>query len=344
MLVSSPTSLLTGLSGTVQKLENQLQTTETEMSTGQYANIPQTLGSQFGVYQTLLAQSDTLTNMQGSNGIILSNMSVANDALTSMSTDAQNFINTLITAESTGDVSTLQSQAQTLLTSLTTQLNATSGGEYVFGGDNSSVAPMGDYSQGPQAATAAAFTAAFGFPQTSSQVDSISASDMQTFLSGGFADLFNAANWSANWSTASSTPTSSVIMPGETIATSVTANDPGFRALADAYTSIADLNIQGLSPATQQTVIGNALSEASSAMSGIEGMQSTLGIAQSQITTADTRLQAQVTLLQNQATQMGTPNSYTTATQLSEYMTQIETAYSLTDRISKLGLVNYLST
>ncbi len=73
-------------------------------------------------------------------------------------------------------------------------MNTEVGGAYVFGGINSSVAPIAAYAQTPpsaaQNAVEAAFQRAFGFPVTSPSVSSITGTQMQSFLSNQFAGLF----------------------------------------------------------------------------------------------------------------------------------------------------------
>ncbi len=344
MMEVSTASLFGIPRNSVLDLQAQLANVETEVSTGQVADPVGDLGSQAGLYQSLEAQSATLDNMQTANGIAQSNMTAAQNALTSISSDAQNFVNALVTAQSSGDVSTLQSQAQGFLGDLTSMLNTTSGGVYVFGGVNNTVQPVVDLSQAPQTATATAFNTAFGFPQSSSQAGQISAASMQAFLTGPFANLFSGASWTTNWSKASSAPTSALINGSQNVTTSVTANDPAFGELASAYASIADLNIAGLGATTQQALLANAISVAGAAMGGISAMQTTLGISQSQITNANSQLQTQATFVNNWAAQLGNVDAYQAASQLSNLTNQLETAYSLTDRIAKLGLVNYLST
>ena len=108
-------------------------------------------------------------------------LTVSQNVLTTISSDAQTFMNSLISAQNTGDVSTLATQAQSLLDSFTGDSNTASAGAYVFGGTNNSVAPIANYSGAPQTATAAAFQTAFGFPQSSSQASSITATQMQRF-------------------------------------------------------------------------------------------------------------------------------------------------------------------
>ena len=101
---------------------------------------------------------------------------------------------------------------QSALQSLISGANTTSGDQYVFGGINSAVAPMADYYSTPASAAKTAidqaFQTTFGVLPSDPAAANISASDMQSFLSGPFAALFQGASWSADWSSASSVNTS----------------------------------------------------------------------------------------------------------------------------------------
>ena len=128
----------------------------------------------------------------------------------------------------------LQNMGQSALQSLIASANTTSGDQYVFGGINSAVAPMADYYSTPTSAAKTAidqaFQTTFGVLPTDPAAANISASAMQSFLSGPFAALFQGASWSADWSSASSVNTSAEIAPGQTVTTSTNANQPGFQA------------------------------------------------------------------------------------------------------------------
>lgn len=337
-------SLFSGPRAAISNLQNKLTQAETEATTGLLADPAQSLGSQIGLVKSLNSQAASLADIQGSNAITSTALSASQNALSSVSSDAQTFVNALITAQSSGDVSTLPSQAQSLLSSFASDLNTTSAGSYVFGGANSSVAPIADYSGAPQTATAAAFQTAFGFGQSSAQASSITASSMQAFLAGPFGNLFTDPSWGDNWSQASSTATSSTISPGESVPTSVSANQNAFRELANAYSSIADLGLTNLNSSAQQAVVTSALNQANTAIQGISDMQTVLGLSQSQITNANSALQTQSTTVNNLVSQLDGVDPYQAATTLTNLTTQLETAYGLTNQIAKLGLVNYLAT
>lgn len=319
------------------RLQTQLAKTETELSTGVVADPVGDLGSQAGLFQSLQARSATLNNIQTANSVAQFNMSAAQSALDSINTDAQSFVKELVTAQNTGVYTSLVTQAKSLLDDLTTNLNTAAGGIYVFGGINTTVKPVKYNSQGPQDVTVTTYNAFLA-----SQSGPPTPTAMQDFLTGSFADLFS-TDWTANWSKASSTPTSVSISASHTVTTSVTANDPAFGQLASVYASIADLNFSSLGAATQQAVIANALGVSSTAMAGISNMQTTLGLSQSAITNANTQLQAQASFLDKWSAKLGGADNSTLAAKVAELTTDLETSYTLTSRISKLSLVNYIT-
>jgi flagellar hook-associated protein 3 FlgL len=96
----------------VLELQSKLSNAEAEVSTGQFADPVESLGSQLGLYETLEGQSANLGNIQSSNTIVQSTLSASQGALTQIASDAQTFVNAVMTAQSSGDVSSLTAQAQ----------------------------------------------------------------------------------------------------------------------------------------------------------------------------------------------------------------------------------------
>ena len=315
---------------------------EYEATSGLIANHVETLGSQIGLDQSLRTQATTLTNLQNANSVVNTGMTASQDALKNITADAQTFLKTLVTAQGTGNVNTLATAASSFLDAFKNYANTTSGGVYLFSGTNSSATAMNSYSGAAQTATATAFQNEFGFAQSDPQVSSISSDALNTFLSGQYANLFGDTAWTANWSQAASTNTSAIISPGLSVQTSVSAYGTAFRQLASAYTSIADLGIDSMNATTRQTLISNAMKQVSTAMSGISDMQTTLGFSQSRIKDVNTALQAQTNTINSTVSKLDNSDPYQTAEQLNNLTMQIETAYNLTSRISKLSLVNYL--
>jgi flagellar hook-associated protein 3 FlgL len=325
--------------------QKQLAKAETEVGTQLHADPIGDLSAHAGLGQSLQVQSTTLNNIQSSNAVVLNNMTAAQTALKSVDSDAQSFLKTLLAAKNTGDVATLQKQAMSFLNSFTNTLNTTSNGAYVFAGTNTSVLPMQDYSVAAQGATQNAFANAFGLTDTTA----ITPDDMQAFLTGTptttgpYADLFSDPAWGTNWSKASDNTTSALISTSQVVTTSVSANDDAFRKLASAYSSIADLFIDNLNQTTQQTLLSYAVSQLSAGIAGVTNCQTTLGISESQINNANTQLQNRASFVDTWAAQLVGVDTYAASERVTSLSTQLEVAYSLTSRISKLSLVNYLT-
>jgi flagellar hook-associated protein 3 FlgL len=241
---------------------------------------------------------------------------------------------------------TLQNLGVNALQSLISAANTTSGGQYVFGGVNSSVAPMADYfSSTPSAAKTAvdtAFQTAFGCLPTDTAASTITAAQMQEFLGGAFADQFSGSNWSSNWSSASSTNVSSQIAPGETIDASTNANQPGFQQLAEGYAMLSEFGGSQLSSAAQQAVASAATSLINQGVSSITATEASVGASLQRVTDANSSMSSQMTILQTEIGNLDDVNAQSVATQLNTLSTQLQTAYELTAQLQKLNLAQYL--
>jgi flagellar hook-associated protein 3 FlgL len=216
----------------------------------------------------------------------------------------------------------------------------------VFGGINSAVAPVADYYLTPASAAKTAvdqaFQTTFGVLPSDPAAANISASDMQSFLSGPFAALFQGASWSTDWSSASSDNTSATIAPGQTVTTSTNANQPGFQELAQAYTMLSEFGGSALSTDAQQAVSTAAASLLSQSADSMINIQAGLGASQSAVTSANNSMSSQLTILQGQLGNLDNVNPTATATEISSLTNQIQMAYELTARLQQLNLAQYL--
>jgi flagellar hook-associated protein 3 FlgL len=225
-------------------------------------------------------------------------------------------------------------------------LNTTFNGASLFAGINADVKPITDYNQQPPAANAqavaSAFATAFGVPQSDPAVSSISAANMQAFLDGPFAGLFDPAAWSGTWSSASDQNVRSRISTSELIETSVNANDAAFRKLASAYTMLADLGTDKLNQNAYQAVVDTAVRAVSEAVQGITELQAGLGTAQERVKNANDRMSIQIDIMTNHIGVLEGVDPYEASNRVAGLLTQVETAYAMTARIQRLSLLNYL--
>ena len=213
------------------------------VSTGNYADIGQTLGAQTGENVSLQAQNSLLQTITDTNQTVATRLSPTETILGNLRTNARIFSTLLENNGSTSNASAIQATGQSDLQDLISSLNSSLNGDYIFGGTNTGEQPITDYyatSAPNKSAVNNAFLTAFGMSQTSAGVSTISGVNMQNFLDNQFAPLFQGSNWTTNWSSASSQ--------------SVSANSTVFQQLAQAYTMVADLGTQNLSSSAYQAV------------------------------------------------------------------------------------------
>jgi flagellar hook-associated protein 3 FlgL len=357
MTISSISSqyLGTAMLPAVTQAQSQLTTLEVESTTGQYADLGLQLGSQSGYELSLKNQYDQMQSLTTDNAIATTNLSAAQAALDSIRSGAQTTLQSLTALTGVSDAaSTLQTLGSTSLQALIGSANASSGDQYVFGGINSSTPPLTSYFSAPpsnaQNAVDQAFQSFFGFSTSSpsSLISTITPAQMQTFLTdptSPFAAEFAqgvGGNWNLNWSSASSTDTSAEIAPGETIATSTNANQPGFPQLVQAYTMLNEFGGLALSQSTQQVLVTTASSLVSQGVSSMTTTEAQVGSSLGQITQANAAMSSQMSILQTQVGNLDDVDANSVATQLNTLTTQIETAYQLTAQLQKLSLAQYL--
>ncbi len=331
----------------VMQAQSSLTTAMTEESTGQYANLGLELGEQSGYELSLKERVAQLQTLTSNNSIVSTSLSTAQSALSAISSSAQTTLNDL-TAWTPGANSgaSLENMGQSALQSLIASTNATSGDQYVFGGINSAVAPLADYYSTPASAAKTAvdqaFQTAFGLLPSDPAAGNISASAMQSFLSGPFTALFQGAPWSANWSSASSADTSAEIASGQIVTTSTDTNQSGFQELAQAYSMLSEFGGSQLGSAAQQAVADAAASLVSQGMDSMTNLQAKLGSTQSAVTDANSSMSSQLTIVQQQVGSLDDVNANTTAAQINSLTNQIQMAYELTSRLQQLNLAQYL--
>ncbi len=220
-------------------------------------------------------------------------------------------------------------------------------GQYIFAGINTAVKPVTDYVQSPASANKTAvdtaFASAFGFSQNSSNASTISGSDMQSFLNGGFASMFSASGFGTAWSSASNTPLSSQISTGQTIDTSVSANSSAFRQLSQAYTMVTELGGINFSSGASQAVLSSAVSLVSSALSSLTTTEAQVGTATTSISSANDVMKAQSDIITTQTSALVGVDPYALQTNLSSLSTQLQASYEVTSKLQSMSLVNYLA-
>jgi len=340
-------ALSNALRSVVSKAQTELLKAQQEATTGTVFDVGLALGARSGQTISLRKEYDRLTALTDTNNLISERMKTSQTAIENVINEAQEFLATLTGGATSTEEgkNTIVESAKSSLQTITGLLNSSYAGEYIFAGVNTDVRPVSDFSADGSAAQTAirtAFETHFGFAMDDPQVADISAADMKAFLDTAFSDEFNETNWSSNWSSASSTVIKSRIAPTELAETSVSANAEGFRKAAMSFTMMAEFGNIGLNDEALSALIDKALDTTTDAIKSVSQSQSTLGIAQARTTNANTRIAAQLNILNNSVRDLEAVDPYEAATRVSALTTQIETSYAMTVRLMGMSLLNYL--
>jgi flagellar hook-associated protein 3 FlgL len=344
----STSALSEATRSSLMKLQTKLANAQKEVTTGRLADVGLSIGFKAGQAVSLRQEHTRLQSITETNGLVASRLDASQAALKSLAENAQSFQSQLLAARNSATGPQLiQDQARASLSAFADMLNTTFNGASLFAGINADVKPITNYNQPPPPAAnaqavASAFATAFGVSQANPAVSSISAANMQAFLDGPFAGLFDPAAWSGTWSSASDQNVRSRISTSELIETSVNANDAAFRKLASAYTMLADLGTDKLNQNAYQAVVDTAVRAVSEAVQGITELQAGLGTAQERVKNANDRMSIQIDIMTNHIGVLEGVDPYEASNRVAGLLTQVETAYAMTARIQRLSLLNYL--
>ena len=331
----------------IMKLQAKLAEAQQEVVSGRHADVGLKLGYQTGQSVTLRQELTRLQTITDTNGLVSMRHDASQAALEGIADGAQTFLNQLLAArDGSSGPGVVAVQAEAGLATLTDALNTSIDGAHLFAGINADVKPLGAYFQSPpsaaQTAVTGAFQSAFGMTPSDPGVADIGVADMQAFLQGAFAGLFDEAAWSASWSSASDQNVRNRISSSEMIDASTNANEQAFRKLASAYTMVADLNVEALPGGTYKALIDEAAQIVSNAIQDLTALQAGLGTAQERVANANDHMAIQISVITTHIGALEAVDPAEASTRVAQLLTQIETAYAMTARLQQLSLLNYL--
>lgn len=343
----SSLTLNTSPRAALPRLQAELVKASQELTTGRKADLGLALGVGTGESVTLRREQASLRSLIDGNASTAAALDRTQTALDDIRSQADRFQQALIGLSQSGSAAgVLVQQGGDALDALTSTLNLTDGRRHLFGGLNSDVRPVSGLDEGPGAVIAAAFVQRFGVspsdPQAGPALAAISAADMTDFIDTDFAGLFDEAGWSATWSAASSQDRTAGVSTTERIAIGANANEPAMRKLAMAYAMVATLGTAGLTGTAQTTVLDKALSLVGTALGGVTDIATRLGTAQSRLAAADTLMRGALDGGARRVNALEAVDPAEAKTRLDLLTTQIEMSYSLTARILKLSIMDYV--
>ena len=105
---------------------------------------------------------------------------------------------------------------------------------------------------------------------------------------------------------------------------------------------VADLGVENLNDLAFQAIVDTAIDMVGQATQYLAIEQGRLGTSQERIELANNRLLAQINIITEQVNDMEVVDPYDASVRVTTLLTQLETSYSLTARIQKLTILNYI--
>lgn len=336
---------------TIAEAQKELMAKQKETVTGRHADIGAVLGAKTARTLNMHRDLQRLESLLSTNSLTTQRLAASQEALGQISEAANSVMENLVGFSGTEAQDQLDRTKETFASAIslfTSAANTSFSGEYLLSGINTDVMPVNNYLDSGSTAKATfdqAFFDFFGFDQSDAQVESISADDMNDFMSEletMFMDTSPTGTWATDWSNASDQNMTSRISNSEVIQSSTNANTDGMRMFALGTVIGYELLNLGLSADTRKAVSDTSLAYIGSAITGIDGERSTLGVSQARVKQATTSLEAQSSILSNSINNLEKVDTNETATRITTLETQLELAYTLTGRLQNMSLVNYL--
>jgi len=327
------------------RMQAELVKATKESTTGTVADVGLALGARTSQAVTFSRDLDRLNVIIDSNSLVTARLSSTQSALGQLSDTAQNLL-TALTAAGNSSSTITQQAGKAAVQQMTSILNASVNGEYLFAGTNTDVKPIDDFTAAGSPAKAAfdaSFASYFGFPQTDPLAANITAAQMDSFITSNVVPQFMGAGWQANWSNATDQQIVSRISLGETTQTSASANDDSIRKLAMASAMVTSLLSGNISQAAKTTVVGRAQAMVGEALGGLGQLQAETGLAEKRVSDASDRMKTQVDLFERHILDLEGVDPAEAATRVADLTQHIETSFALTARLQQMSLLNYLT-
>lgn len=316
------------------ELNRQMDRLTQELSSGRAADIPKHLSGHLVQLADVERDLSVLDARRDVVRLAATDAEVMQTALERVQDTTGELATSALTAAFTaGGLKThpVTGEARNVLETIIGALNGGAAGRALFSGDTTDTAPLADADvllDGLKSALAGA-----------SDTDEIR-SRLDTFFddpAGGFATV------AYKGGTDGLTPRE--LGGGESVALDIRADDTALRDVLKETALIAVLDdaTLGLSAKDRDELVGTAGEMLLNGQTGLTGLRASLGAAEERIAQAESRISAgrsSLTMVRNDLLSVDTPS---TAVELEQVQSQLETLYTLTARSARLSLVNFLS-
>jgi flagellar hook-associated protein 3 FlgL len=323
--------------------QKRLADAQSEAATGRHSDIGSALGARMGTDIKYRVHLNTLE--RSGSGVKQAALAAdaVQDALATLSSLADRFRSSLAGASTSVNGRELNAAlAVSALDSMQNSMSLTMDGRYLFSGLASDTPPLKAYGEGPRQALRDAFQTEFGFLPQDPAASTLSADDVMSFIDDVFSSYFSGTGWTSTWSAASSEESKLRLQSGERIDLSTTVNTPFAQKLTQAF-ALMDIFGESKVNATAFAAVSNlSMVLVSEAQVAIGDEQAKIGIGQARLRDERVELDQKQTRITAAVLAFESVDPYEAATRVNLLMTQLESSYALTGRISRMSLLSYI--
>lgn len=319
---------------------------QTEMATGRLADPGQALGARSERRAALDGAIAEARSAREALGPERSRMKAVQDALGGMGGVADDLVATLATALGAPTRSTLRLAAEAADGQRATVIghaNARLGAVHLFGGTRTDDPPLAD----PASSAAArdwvrdAFVARFGHPPDDPASATIGGAAMESFLADAEAD-FATSGFQTAWAGAAPDTRTVRLGADQNTVVPVTHHEPAIRDLILASSLAAELADAPLAAPARNSVLEHALGVAGRAQAGMAEAAGRVGLAQERVGRAEEAATARLRVAETALDGLIGVDGIDAAARVAALAASIEASLTVTARIERLSLVNYL--
>lgn len=330
---------------TLQKGRTALDKAQIEVGSGRHADIGLALGSRVAEVIDKRALMLEIEAIQQSNTVVRTRVEDSQSTLSALGDLANGLFSTITAARQAGaDRSVLLQEAHSGMAQLLSLTGTASAGVHLFSGANVDVSPLDNYLAAPPSGGRSAVQGGFAALAVGAGGDAsqISGADMQDYLDGAFATLFDDPSWGNLFSVADDHRLVSRISLSDSVNTSISVNEGAFRELFSAYAAIIDGDVIDLNIDAFQVMADHVGELAGSSAANFARLQSTLGLSEERLAKANERNVIVLAALEKGIGQSEQVDPYEAATRLTTVMNTLEASYAVMARLQNLTLLKYL--
>lgn len=328
----------------IRHSQAELAKAQNELSTQRHDDVSLHLSSQTGRNIRWHAELSAIDANLDANNLHVTRADATQSSLKAVTSLASGFLQQLIGSRGAENGrAMLQQQARNAMASLQDVLNVDVNGTFLFAGRNQTQAPLTTYDGGPaEQQTETLFQNQFGMTNTDPLVQNLSSSQIRAFLNGGFQNIYESPNWETSISNATNDNVLAQLGRAERIDVLANTNEKPIRDLYQAVVSVIELTEGQLNDDSFKTLVDLSAAKVSSAVQGLADIQARVGMNQKALQNATDQLKSRKIWLNDAIVKTESVDTYEVATRINSLTTQLEASYSVTSRLSRISLLNYL--